>query len=251
MLGPWTGFAQCVILRINELRDLGDASRFEFYERLKPYQAAPPDTLQVNRKHLHEYYIFNVCFAISTANNKDGIYLPADDRRNYIAWSDSKKEDFDDEYWNKIWSWYEQGGFRDVAAYLHTRDVSDFDPKKPPPKTPVFWEIVTLNRGREDDEFADTIDALGNPDALTIEMLTDKVSANGARGSFYEYLTDRKNSRTIPHRLEDAGYVSVWNDTRKDGRWRINGQRQTIYAKAELSLRDRFKAVEKLTGRQR
>jgi hypothetical protein len=82
-------------------------------------------------------------------------------------------------------------------------------------------------------------------------MLTDKVSANGAKGSFYEYLTDRKNSRTIPHRLEQAGYVSVWSDTRKDGRWRINGQRQAIYAKAELSILDRHKAIEKRVGKQR
>jgi hypothetical protein len=246
MLSEWTDFAKAVIVRINELRDLGEATRFDFYERMKNYQAAPPDTLRINEKHLRQYYILNCCFAVATTNNKDGIYLPADDRRNYVVWSDLKKEDFDEDYWTKLWGWYYQGGFGHVAAHLATLDVSSFDPKAPPPKTPVFWEIVNLNSAPEDAELADVIDALGNPKALTIEMLANKVSANGARGSFYEWLTDRKNSRTVPHRLGNRGYVSVQNKGREDGRWRINGVRHVIYARSELSICDQHEAAKKL-----
>jgi hypothetical protein len=64
---------------------------------------------------------------------------------------------------------------------------------------------------------------------------------------FAVWLKDRKNRRAIPHRLENCGYVPVRNDADKsDGQWKIKGARQTIYAKAELSLRDRLDAARKL-----
>src|SRR5215472_7408473 len=246
VLGSFNSYNKSVILRMSEARDLGDVNRFQFYERMKVQTAAPPDVLRINEKHLREYYISNCCFVIITTNRKDSLYLPADDRRNYVAWSNLEKEEFDKDYWKKIWGYYKNGGTGHVAAYLATLDISAFDPKAPPLKTPVFWEIVNLNSAPEDDEFADTIDLLGNPKALTTEMMSDKVSANGARGSFYEYLTDRKNSRSLPHRLEQCGYVCVRNGSCKDGRWVINGARYVIYAKAELSIRDRHIAAEEL-----
>ena len=52
--------------------------------------------LRVNEKFLREYYIFNVIgFIITTNHRTDGIYLPADDRRHYVAWSERTKDDFD------------------------------------------------------------------------------------------------------------------------------------------------------------
>ena len=38
-----------------------------------------------------------------------------------------------------------------VADYLWSLDLSDFDPKAPPPKTAAFWNIVSASqtpRGR-------------------------------------------------------------------------------------------------------
>src|SRR6516162_10953850 len=58
--------------------------------------------------------------------------------------------------------WYDNGGDRHVAAYLSERDISRFDPKAPPPKTPGFWAIVDANRAPEDAELADVLDRLGN-----------------------------------------------------------------------------------------
>ena len=41
--------------------------------------------------------MFNCLGLIITTNHKtDGIYLPADDRRHYVAWSLRTKEDFPD-----------------------------------------------------------------------------------------------------------------------------------------------------------
>jgi hypothetical protein len=239
MLGRFNGFLKSVILRISEARDLGEYDRFKFYDHLKTYIAAPPDVLRIDEKHLREYPIPNVCGVIVTTNYKtDGIYLPADDRRHFVAWSELTKDDFTAEYWTHLWRWYENGGDGHVAAYLAQLDLSDFDPKTPPPKTQAFWEIVDSSRAPEDAEMQDAIDALGNPDALTLPEIIAY-----ATPEFAEFLRDRRNARRIPHRLEACGYIAVRNDASKDGRWKVSGRNQTIYANAALSLRDRVAAT--------
>ena len=107
LLGRFCGFRKSVILRVNEAHDLGDVDRFAFYDHTKSLIAAPPDVLRVDEKHLREYYIPNVCGVILTTNHKtSGIFLPSDDRRHFVAWSDLTKEDFPPEYWNDLWRWY-------------------------------------------------------------------------------------------------------------------------------------------------
>ena len=95
--------------------------------------------LRVDEKNLREHSILNCCGVVITTNHKtDGIYLPADDRRNFVAWSDLTKDDFADDYWNTLWGWYTCGGYCHVAAYLAEFDISSFDPKAPPPQDPGF-----------------------------------------------------------------------------------------------------------------
>ena len=122
-----------MILRISEARDLGDVTRFAFYDKTKTYIAAPPDTLPVNEKYLKLYYMPNCIGCVITTNYKtDGIYLPPDDRRHFIAWTNCVEADFAADYWDRLWSWYANGGMQHVTAYLHALDLSGFNPKKPP-----------------------------------------------------------------------------------------------------------------------
>src|SRR5262249_48022643 len=160
----------------------------------------------------------------------DGIFLPADDRRHYVAWSQRKKEEFTADYWTELWRYYADGGFAHVAAYLAEFDLSGFDPKAPPPRTPAFWDIVNASRAPEAAPLADLLDKLGNPDAVT---LADLVAA--ANGELAEWLLDRRNRRALPHRLERCDYVSVRNPYAKDGLWKLKEARQVIYAKASLT----------------
>ena len=242
MLGRFNGFLKSVILRVSEARDLGDVNRFQFYDHMKSYTAAPPDVLRVDEKNLREYSVLNCCGVIITTNHKaDGIYLPADDRRHYVAWSELSRGDFGDDYWPKLWGWYANGGDRQVAAYLAARDLSAFDAKAPPPKTAAFWDIVDANRAPEDAELADVIDEIGNPDVTTLERIR-----NRAAGDFAEWIMDRKNRRAIPHRLERCGYVPVRNDTADDGLWKINNKRQVVYARSALP--QRLKAARHLAS---
>jgi hypothetical protein len=242
IFGRFNGFVKSVILRVSEARDLGDVDRYQFYEAMKVYCAAPPDVIRVDEKNLREYGVTNCCGVVITTNHKsDGIYLPPDDRRTYVAWSELSLEDFASDYWTRLWGWYEAGGDRHVAEYLRTLDLSGFNPKAPPPKTPAFWEIVDANRAPEDAELSDVLDRLGNPAAVTIDRI-----ANEADAELGLWLRDRKSRRQIPHRLEQCEYVPVRNDDVKDGQWVIAGRRQAIYAKAGLSVRDRVSAAREL-----
>jgi hypothetical protein len=244
MLGRFNGFTKSVVLRINEARDLGDFDRFKFYDHMKSYCAAPPDVLRVDEKNLREYSVLNCCGVVITTNYKtDGIYLPAADRRHHVSWSSLGKEDFQQAYWDELWSWYRNGGIRHVAAYLDRYDLSRFEAKAAPPKTLAFWEIVDASRAPEDAELADVIERLGEPDVVTISQLTGQAS-----DSFADWLLDRKNSRRILHRLEACGYVAVRNDGANDGLWKIFGKRQAIYGKASMTQRDRFSAAIEAAG---
>jgi hypothetical protein len=244
LLGRFNGFVKSTILRVSEARDLGDVNRYSFYDHMKAYTAAPPDVLRVDEKNLREYSVLNCCGVIITTNHKaDGIFLPSDDRRHYVGWSDASKEDFAANYWTTLWGYYENGGYGHVAAYLTSLDISAFDPKAPPPKTPAFWDIVDANQAPEDAELADVLDDLGNPAATTLTRVQ-----NRATGDFETWIKDRKNRRQIPYRFERCGYVPVRNDAADDGLWKICNRRQVVYARAGLSLRDRLGAAQKLTG---
>jgi hypothetical protein len=182
---------------------------------------------------------------ITTNHKTDGIYLPADDRRHYVAWSDATKEDFTPDYWASLYRWYEDQGYRNVAAYLTQVDLAGFNAKAPPRTTLAFQAIINANRAPEDAELADALDEIAKGGrwvtAVTIPML---VAA--ATGDFLPWLQDRKNRRVIPYRLEGAGYVQVPNDAAQDGLWKISGKRQVIYARNDLSAADRLKAARQI-----
>jgi hypothetical protein len=172
LLGRFNGFVKSVILRISEARDLGEVDRFAFYDHMKVYCAAPPDVLRCDEKYIREHSIFNVCGPILTTNYKvGGIFLPADDRRHYVAWSECEPRDFTRQYWTDLWRWFDAGGDAAVAHCLATLDLSGFDPKAPPPKTAAFWAIVDAASVPEDAEMADAIERLGSPDALTLQQV--------------------------------------------------------------------------------
>ena len=61
--------------------------------------------LRVDEKYRLSIRFLNVCGVIITTNDKtDGIHLPADDRRHFVAWSDLK-DDFG-ETTGAVWGWY-------------------------------------------------------------------------------------------------------------------------------------------------
>jgi hypothetical protein len=241
LLGQFNGFVKCVILRVNEARNLGDQTRVEFYEKTKTLTAAPPTVLHTNEKYLKEHYVSNVCAAVFTTNHMDGLFLPPDDRRFYVAWSNLQKEDFVPAYWTDLYTWFENGGNEIVAGYLAALDLNDFDAKGPPRKTPAWQRMANTSRAPEDAELADVIEKLGNPDAVTTEQVRSRAGI-----SLLEYLRSPKYTRSVPRRFEACSYVAVDNPDAKSGLWRIGGTRQVVYAKQTLTESERVVAAKYL-----
>ena len=235
LFSQYTNFVKSVILHVSEAKDTANDSgeridRFAMYDRMKDLIAAPPLTLHYVDKYLKGYEIINCTGVVLTTNAELGsVHLPEGDRRFYVAWTSfDGKTAFSEQYWKEFWHWYEdEGGFGHVAAYLHALDISDFNPKAPPPETPAFRRMVRAEQPVEEDELADAIDALGQPAALVIAQLV-------AYDVNLEWMVAPKTRRSVPHRLGRCGYVSCDAEQNR-GRWVINKRRHTIYVKRELS----------------
>jgi hypothetical protein len=258
LLGTYTDYRQSVILRISEAKDMGEfkSNRYDFYEATKILGAAPPDTFIVNEKYGRKYYVVNVTFVVTTTNYRTGaVYLPRDDFRHYVAWSEAKGEDFDEAYWKKFHGWLDdENGNAIVAHYLRTRDLSHFNPKASPAKTPAFWAMVEAEVPAETSELADLIDKealrqgvrddrgeLVRPTVVTIAMLVEYETIGP--DNIASFLKERKNARRLSHLFEQCGYFALRNEGADDGRWKIDGKRQTVYARNDLSIREACDAV--------
>jgi hypothetical protein len=240
LVGKNNNFLKTLIVRLSEARDVSDqgtVNRYQLNDHVKEMLAAPPNTLRVNEKYINEYCILNRVGMIVTTNYRDALILPPDDRRHYVAFSECRGEAFPKEYWNAFWAWYETGGFAHVAALLYQHDLSNFDPKAEPPKTPAFRYMVIAGRGSAYDELADAIDELGNPPALTISELS-------AVAPSLEWLRDPTKRKSTSYRITDCGYVMIENPDAKDGLWKINGRRQAIYIHTDTPPTQRIRAAE-------
>lgn len=187
---------------------------------MKDKLASPPFTIRINEKNRHPYYIGNVCFVVMTTNYRTGgIYLPPNDRRHFIAWSDLKKEDRDADYWTEYWRWFQSGGDRHVAAFLAERDLSGFNPKAEPPKTEAWHAMVNASRSSEEMELSSVLEKFGGL-AATMTMITNEAISQG----FYnlaKWLDEPRNYKAAAARLEDAGYIVIRNPDDARGRWRM------------------------------
>jgi hypothetical protein len=249
MLKPFNSYLRSVILRISEVRDLGETSRYAFNEHMKVICASPPDTLRINEKNIKEHDILNCCGVIMTTNHKsDGIYLPRDDRRTYVAWSILTKDEFTEQYWKDIWAWYDHDGDRNVMAYLKEYDLSGFNAKAPPLKTEAFHSIVAANLGEGESGLADILDQLERPPAVTLDEIT---AAAAPDSEFVEWLEDKRkqNHRLVPARMEAVGYSIIINNDAKDKSWSILGKRRAIYGPISPDTKGRIRAAQALIDR--
>jgi hypothetical protein len=241
MLGRFNGFLKSVILVVAEARDLGEFNRYNFYEHMKAYLAAPPETLSVDEKNVKEYQIPNLVGVVFTTNHKNSLYMTADDRRHLVCWSERKQDDFSRSFWTEFYDWYEKGGFAHVAAYLATYDLALFNPKAPPPKTQAFWDMVNSGRPAEAAELADLLDDMQNPVVVTPAKLEIH-----AGDDLRAWLKDRKTRHLLAKRLADVGYDPLPNPDTKDGLWKVNGKRQTVYVNRNAPASEGFAAVQRL-----
>jgi hypothetical protein len=251
VMEKYNDYMQAVVVRVSEARDLGEMDRFKLYERMKTMLAAPPDTMRISAKYIPQHYIPNVCGVIITTNHKfDGLYLPLNDRRHYVAGTELTAvqitETMGNTYWSELWRWYQNGGLEDMAAYFGGYDLGSFDAKAPPRQTPTFLQMAGTGIAPEVSEMDTVLDAMGRPAAVTLTLL--ELETGPGQRDLKEWLRDRKNRRALPHRMDSCGYVPVRNDVAKDGLWVVNGRRQAVYASVNISPDQRFMAASALVN---
>jgi len=235
-------FERSVLCVINETSDAGDMNKYKFYEHTKAMFAAPPENRRIDEKNLGAYYVPNVTFCVITTNSaKESLYIPADDRRLYIASSRiSRKEDIDqDGYFDDLYDWLDRKGGKDAAAdFLMTLDVSHFNPTRPPPRTQAWWNVVEAGNSEDDVDLRNTLEGLRWPRALRFDELVKRVPMLG------HGLTDRKILGYKLGRL-DRAYVVCANPDAQDGVWKVGKEKKrvTYYALRELTVRERIAAV--------
>jgi hypothetical protein len=245
VFGSFNTYQKCKLLRISELGNLGDKNKYQFYEATKTLLAAPPEAVRVNQKHMAHVYVPNICSVIMTMNGTEGsLHLVPNDRRHYVAESSAVAEDFNRFYFSTLYAEYRSGGYEAIAAWLHERDVSEFQAKEPPLKTEAFWRIVDVNVSPESEDIRGILEELGNPSAFTLQQLIEK-----AELQMQVWLENPSNRRQVGHRIGDCGYTKIKNSESASGLWRIKNKKQMVYVRSTLSGREQYDAAKALKAR--
>ncbi len=200
----WGYSLECEVMEIAELRQTEAKDRRALENQLKPIIAAPPELLPVNRKGLHPYMALNRVFVVAFSNERAAITIPSEDRRWFCLWADLPRLPEEDAV--ALWNWYQhRGGFQAVAHYLHTRDVSAWNPTAPPPMTEA--KAIMVEHG------------MSTAESMLVDMMQRRVGdfAAGVIGAPFHPLCDRLQAHMpagvkVPqaalfHALKEAGWV--------------------------------------------
>jgi len=246
LLGRFNSFLQSVVLRISEVHNLGEnMTRRKLYEHLKPILAAPPATLQIDTKGVEVRSILNVVGVVMTTNYRhEGFYLPEEDRRHYMAWTDvterQVRQDKGPDYYARLHQWMDGDGAGHVVAFLRSIDLKGWDAKAPPPKTRWWHSVVGVSTQDVNDEaLEDAIAAMGSPSVFSKDQLMA-----AAEPGLQTWIDDPKNTRAFPARLDGQGYERILSGGSK-GRWYLKDTRNvSLYGKKSLSTSDQVNACE-------
>ena len=199
----WGYQLESEILLINELKEPDAATRRQLANQLKPIIAAPPEMLPINRKGLHPYMMANRLFVLAFSNDPVPISLDSQDRRWFCVWSAAER--MNPNQAKQMWAWYLAGGFKSISAWLHQRDVSQFNPAAPPAMTEFKANLVEHG--------------MSMAESYLVEMLRSRAGefTKGVIGSPLHALCDRlagsaPSNVKVPqaallHALKEAGWV--------------------------------------------
>ena len=161
--------------------------------------------LVINRKGLHPYNMLNRMFVLAFTNDPVPISIPSQDRRWFCLWSSAPKMAAADA--DRLWDWYKAGGFQQIAAWLHARDVSQFNPAVAPPWTEFKSNLVEHG--------------MSIAESFLVEMIRNRIGefSRGVIGSPFYAVCDRLVAAApagvkIPqaallHALKEAGWLDI------------------------------------------
>jgi len=189
------------ILILNELKEVDAKERRALANKLKPIIAAPPETLTINRKGLHPYDMLNRVFVLAFSNDPVPIQLESQDRRWFCVWSHAPMMCPDKA--QIMWTWFKNGGYEAIASWLHTRDVSKFNPSAAPMMTEFKLNLVEQG--------------MSSAESYLVDMMRLRVGefAAGVIASPFHAICERltqTSGNKIPqpaflHALKEAGWI--------------------------------------------
>ena len=241
----WGYQLESEILLINELKEPDASARRQLANQLKPIIAAPPEMLPINRKGLHPYQMANRVFVLAFSNDPVPISLASQDRRWFCVWSASPR--MNPKVAQSLWAWYRKGGFELISAWLHARDVSNFNPSATPAMTEFKANLVEHG--------------MSMAESYLVEMLKNRTGefTKGVIGSPFHSLCDRlagaaPSNVKVPqaallHALKEAAWIDCGRLASADFK-----SKKHIYAAPELagvlSKSELRRAVEDITPPQ-
>ena len=203
LTSQWGYALETEVMVINELRQAEAKDRRALENQLKPLIAAPPDMLPINRKGLHPYMALNRLFVLAYSNERVAINLPTEDRRWFVIWSDAGRMSPTESV--GLWAWYKSGGMANVAAWLHQRDVSAFNPGLPPMMTEA--KAIMVEAG------------MSGAESFLVELMRARIGefSKGVVGAPWHALCDRLQGSApgaikvvqgaLLHALKEAGWI--------------------------------------------
>ena len=201
----WGYQLESEVLILNELKEPEAAQRRALANKLKPVIAAPPDMIVINRKGLHPYNMLNRMFVLAFTNDPVPISIPSQDRRWFCLWSNAPRMTPADA--DRLWGWYKAGGFETVAAWMHARDVSKFNPAAAPPFTEFKANLVEHGMSIAESYLVDLIrvragefsrGVVGSP----FFAICDRLVASAPAGV-------KIPQAALLHALKEAGWVDM------------------------------------------
>jgi hypothetical protein len=201
----WGYALESEILIINELKEPDASARRAMANKLKPIIAAPPEMLDIQRKHEAPYQMANRLFVLAYSNEQIPISLASQDRRWFCLNSQAPR--MTPEEANRIWAWYTGGGFGQIALWLSQRDVSKFNPAEAPSMTDYKANLIENGRSMSESFILDMI------------TLRQGEFAKGVIGGPFNSLCERlalsaPNGSKVPkaallHSLKEAGWKDL------------------------------------------
>lgn len=209
----YNGYARSVLLIINEVRPHDhEFKSANFYNKLKPLLAAPPETLPMTLKYQNTTYIRNLCHVVLTTNDPLTMYAPEEDRRLFVMTAAEDRSSLGPTYFSTLYSRLASGA---VKQWLLRRDISKFDPAAPPPMTVGKEQIVSsareLRRTIVDDILDSYTEAAGfTPAVIFHRDVLDFVRESGLFDD-EDAAKEKIRAKNFHFKMADRGYDMLRN----------------------------------------
>jgi hypothetical protein len=216
-------FESAVLVVISEAANAHEMSKWAFNERTKVLIAGLPDFVTINPKYGQKFSVRRHSGVIITTNHMiGGIYIPDDDRRYDVIEAATRGEmnildrELRSIYFNQLWDWFHhEDGDKHIAAYLHDRDVSKFNPATSQRSTVAHKTVISA--GWASDEYVlDALHALGDAPVIRMDVLW-QIAEHLAPGE----MSRKEFNAKAGHTMSRLGYARLPYEHSKDGRWTL------------------------------